>query len=285
MRLASSSSAELVICLFALLGSPGAVPAQSTRSAGSQRTPSQQSQSLTVADIRRLVQAGLPEDLIIAKIRQNGKAFDLTTDELLDLKKAGASANVLKTMIDPTTPPSSSSARGAASAPAAQSGVPIPDEVGVYWAEAGTQLRRIEGIAVSNMRTGSTLASRMTLGLKRARINAQLNGSRAELRITERQPQFVFYLPEDASVGDYVLLRLAEREDVRQIELGERTMWKEQTGVDHAKQVDFTYTRLKSRIYLLTPKGELQAGEYGFYVASGVELKKATGRIYDFGIQ
>jgi hypothetical protein len=36
---------------------------------------------------------------------------------------------------------------------------------------------------------------------------------------------------------------------------------------------------------MLTPSRELAPGEYGFYIASGVELKKASGRIYDFGIE
>src|ERR1035438_10412536 len=79
------------------------------------------------------------------------------------------------------------------------------------------------------------------LGIKRMRVNAQLNGPHAQLRIKERQPQFYFYLPEVASIGDYLLLRLAQRPDVRQIEIGEKTIWKEQVGVDHAKEVSFTY--------------------------------------------
>jgi hypothetical protein len=116
------------------------------------------------------------------------------------------------------------------------------------------------------------------------RVNAQLNGPHAQLRIKERQPQFYFYLPEEASIGDYLLLRLAQRPDVRQIEIGEKTIWKEQVGVDHAKEVSFTYKRVKNRLYLLSPNGELDLGEYGFYIASGPVLEKATGRIYDFGI-
>lgn len=272
---------------------PGAHGSQGT--SGTQPAP-----SLTVDDICRLVQAGISEDLIIAKLRKNGKAFDLSTDELLKLKKAGVTDRILNVMMDPgqpapapaAVPPATLPAAGALAPGTAVPGTPapatpapgIPDEVGVYWTEHNGELHRIEGIAVSNMRTGSTFASRMTLGIKRMRINAQLNGPHAQLRIKERQPQFYFYLPEDASIGDYLLLRLAQRSDVRQIEIGEKTMWKEQAGVDHAKEVSFTYKRVKNRLYLLSPNSELDLGEYGFYIASGVELKKATGRIYDFGI-
>jgi hypothetical protein len=241
--------------------------------------------TLTVEDIGRLVQAGISEDLIIAKLRKNGKAFDLSTDELLRLKKAGVSDRILNVMMDPGQPAPAQAEVSSVAVPAAGTPAPgIPDEVGVYWTEHNGELHRVEGIAVSNKRTGSTFASKMTLGIKRMRVNAQLNGPHAQLRIKERQPQFYFYLPEEASIGDYLLLRLAQRPDVRQIEIGEKTIWKEQVGVDHAKEVSFTYKRVKNRLYLLSPNGELDLGEYGFYIASGPVLEKATGRIYDFGI-
>jgi hypothetical protein len=283
---------ELAGCMLTLVIS-GAVTAalagaqshDSSERESQRPSGTQPATTLTVEDIGRLVQAGLSEDLIIAKLRKNGKAFDLSTDELLSLKKAGVSDRILNVMMDPGQPAPVRPAVPSVSAPAASTPAPgIPDEVGVYWTDRNAELHRIEGIAVSNMRTGSTFASRMTLGIKRMRINAQLNGPHAQIRIKERQPQFYFYLPEDASIGDYLLLRLAQRPDVRQIEIGEKTMWKEQAGVDHAKEVSFTYKRVKNRLYLLSPNGELDLGEYGFYVASGVELKKATGRIYDFGI-
>ena len=249
-------------CVFAL---PGAAAPQDQPAAP---------RALTIADVTRMVKAGLSEDLVIAQIRKNGKAFDLTTDDLLKLKESGVSDNILKAMVDPGGP---------AQAPDPAPGS-VPEEVGVYWAEGGKEMRRIEGLAVSNLRSGSRLASSLTLGIKRQRVNAQLKGARAQTRVNERRPQFYFYLPEDASIGDYLLLRLAQRLDVRQLEVGERTMWKDQAGVDHAVQVDFSYKRLKNRVYVVTPNNDMTTGEYGFYIAAGVETKKAVGRVYDFGI-
>lgn len=252
---------------------------------GGRESSLQAAQGLTVEDIVKLTEAGLSEDVIVARIRKNGKAFDLSTDDLLKLKKVGVGNNVLRAMMDPAWESRPAVAPGAPAA-GESAAAALPDEIGVYYApRASREFQRVEGMAVSNMRTGSTLASKMTLGIKRARVNAQLKGPRARLRIKERQPQFYFYLPEDASIGDYVLLKLAVREDVRQIEIGEQTMWKQQAGVDHAMQIEFAYKRVKNRLYSLTPNGELNNGEYGFYIASGVEMKKATGRIYDFGIE
>ncbi len=291
---------ECWVLALAIGGAMAAAPAgaQSPDSARESQTPNgtQPAPTLTVEDIGRLVQAGISDDLIIAKLRKNGKAFDLSTDDLVKLKKAGASDRILSVMMDPGPPAPAPPAAPPVAAPAPAAPAPatttapaaptpgIPDEVGVYWAEHNGELHRVEGIAVSNRRTGSTFASKMTLGIKRMRVNAQLNGPHAQLRVKERQPQFYFYLPEDASIGDYLLLRLAQRPDVRQIEIGEKTIWKEQVGVDHAKEISFTYKRVKNRLYLLTPNGELDLGEYGFYIAAGPLLEKATGRIYDFGI-
>lgn len=239
--------------------------------------------SCTDEMVAQLVAASVATDLILDKINECDPHFSLDTAHLIALKQAGVPDDLVRAMAARQVGRVQPAARGsvAPSPPV----LPVTlDEVGVYWMERGGELYRIEGIAISNLRTGSTLASRMTMGVKRARINAQIKGSHAQLRVRERQPQFYFYLPENASIGDYLLLRLAQRHDVRQIEVGERTMWKAQEGVDHAKEIDFTYRRIKTRLYLLTPSTELASGEYGFYVAAGVELTKASGRIYDFGI-
>jgi hypothetical protein len=238
--------------------------------------------------VGQLALAGVANDLILDKINECEPHFALDPVHLIALKQAGVSDDLVRAMASKQLGRSVSPR--ALDRPAnnlAGPGLitsPMPDEVGVYSLDRGGDLYRIEGIAVSNLRTGSTLVSALTLHIKRARINAQVNGPRAHMRLRDRQPQFYFYLPDGASIGDYLLLRLARRDDVRQIEIAERTFWKDQRGVDHAKEVDFTYKRIKPRLYLLTPSEELDSGEYGFYIAAGVDLTKASGRIYDFGI-
>ncbi len=60
---------------------------------------------LTVEQVIQLVQAGLGEDLIIAKIKKNGKSFDLSAEQMLQLKKVGASDNIVLLLMDPTAQP------------------------------------------------------------------------------------------------------------------------------------------------------------------------------------
>jgi hypothetical protein len=231
--------------------------------------------------VAQLVQAKLPDDIVSQKIDECDPHFQLDPAHLIALKQAGVSDGLIRvmaarqsgqrghTMIQPGGGESSS----------------LPDEVGVYWEPSGGPLQRIEGIAISNDRTGSTLASKLTLHIKRERINAQLKNQHAIVQIPTHQPTFCFYLAEGASIGDYLLLKLTQRSDVRQIEVAEKTFWKEQRGIDHFMEVDVIYNRVRSRMYTVTPKTELPTGEYGFYVASGVELTRVEGRIFDFGIE
>ncbi|MEK7154131.1 MAG: hypothetical protein AAB792_01075 [Patescibacteria group bacterium] len=79
-----------------------AAPAKKVVSATPLPTESQPATTeLTVEQVVQLIQAGLSEDLVIAKIKKNNKAFDLSTEQLLQLKKAGASDNIIRAMMDP----------------------------------------------------------------------------------------------------------------------------------------------------------------------------------------
>lgn len=83
---------------------------------GAQTSTSSSTAGLTVDGVVSLLEAGLSDDLIIAKIQANGRAFDLSTDDMIRLKKAKASDAVIKAMMNP--------APGQATQPVAQATVP-----------------------------------------------------------------------------------------------------------------------------------------------------------------
>jgi hypothetical protein len=60
---------------------------------------------LTVDGVISLIGAGISDDLIIAKIQKSGQTFDLSTEDMVRLKKAGASDAVMKVMMNPTPAP------------------------------------------------------------------------------------------------------------------------------------------------------------------------------------
>jgi hypothetical protein len=68
-------------------------------------TASSSPTGLTVDGVISLVGAGISDDLIIAKIQKSGQTFDLSTDDMVRLKKAGASDTVMKAMMSGTPAP------------------------------------------------------------------------------------------------------------------------------------------------------------------------------------
>ena len=60
----------------------------------------EQSQPLTVQDIKSLVKAGISDDLIISQIRNSRTVYHLATADIIDLKNAGVSDEVIDFMIN-----------------------------------------------------------------------------------------------------------------------------------------------------------------------------------------
>ena len=81
-------------------GTPPGAPATASQSAA----PNAAS-SLTVDGVISLIDAGISADLIVAKIQKSGQAFDLSTEDMVRLKKAGASDAVMKAMMSATPAP------------------------------------------------------------------------------------------------------------------------------------------------------------------------------------
>jgi len=84
--------------------------------ADAQQAQSAASGSMSNADVIKLVKAGMPESLIIAKIKSSACDFNTSPDALIKLKGAGVSDKVLEAMV---AAPSASAAATAAQAAAA----------------------------------------------------------------------------------------------------------------------------------------------------------------------
>jgi hypothetical protein len=81
---------------------------------------------VTVDGVVSMLEAGISSDVIVAKIQQSGQTFNLSTDDMVRLKKAGASDAVMKAMMNLTPGPAIASA---APVPAPSSAVAPPANV------------------------------------------------------------------------------------------------------------------------------------------------------------
>lgn len=257
------------------------------------------SKRLTNQDVIGMVQLGLSDDVVIAKIRSASAAgadavsFDTSVDGLKALKAANVSDNVIKVMINPASePPSSPHAAGAA---APNPNLP-PPEVGVYWKD-GANFALIPGQAMSQAKVGGRAGSFLTDGIRNQHWDAVLEGSTSANRVKERRPVFYLYVPEGYSASDYALIRLNKKGARREFQVGSfGGVTGGKSGVKRDKEVPFGAEHVAVRTYKLTLEEDLKPGEYGFFMGSGQSTSMsgamggnrsggiAAGRIYDFTI-
>ena len=63
----------------------------------------EQSQPLTVPDVKALVKAGVGDDLVISQIRNSRTVYHLSTADIVDLKSSGVSEKIIDFMINTPT--------------------------------------------------------------------------------------------------------------------------------------------------------------------------------------
>ena len=112
-----------LLASFVLAGPATAQPAGATVAAD----------VLTNATVLRMVAAGLPDQVIIAKICASKSTFNLPTDQLIALKGKGVSGAVLATMLEPA-PAASAAVQAEMSIDSCDTGAPHYPGVYMYGA-------------------------------------------------------------------------------------------------------------------------------------------------------
>src|SRR5215471_10566836 len=90
----SSSVRLLLIFTVIVSGAANVCAAQSSPSAP----------FLSPDDVVKESKSGIPEDILITKIKKNNRPFNLSTDEIEALSKSGISNTIIKYLLDPSQP-------------------------------------------------------------------------------------------------------------------------------------------------------------------------------------
>jgi len=254
---------------------------------------------LTNQDVISMVQMGLSDDVIIAKIRaasaagQGALSFDTSVDGLKALKAAKVPDAVLKVMINPAPP---APAVVAAGTPMTLDSSLPPPEVGVYWKD-GTNFILIPGRAVTQAKVGGRAGSIFTDGLRNQHWDAVLDGPTSPNRVRDRRPAFYLYVPDGASGSDYVLIKLNKKGNRREFQVGSfGGISGGKTGVKRDKEVPVQAQHVGIRTFKINLDQDLTPGEYAFFMGMGQSAMMsgatggdrsggvAAGRVYDFTI-
>ena len=239
---------------------------------------------LSLEQVLKLSQAGVSEDLIIATIKKNGKPFDLSPDEILELRKRGVSDTVIEFLLDPTRPDTPSGPKSVAPAPTAAKPVPakryppdanasrVPADPGLYSFPQGS-LIQIEIKKLLGEKEGGIVL------LKKSKSIAYLLGPAAKARFPEGAPVFYLRLPE-GKIEEVLLVAMDRKSDRRELDPGPPGP-KPEIKPEALRQFDSL--EVGPGLYRLTP-AKLAKGEYLLYLTGTAEPAKGDyGKGYDFG--
>ena len=258
--------------------------------------PASEPKTLTVKDVMRLVSAGVPEDIVVARIKRAAKPFDLSADEILELRRDGMPPTVLKYLIDPSLPytpppPPSPAAPPKASSPPPPAPIrppkrfpddPVAEKVPV---EPGLYLPVSTKFAATEMRTlisakSGGLGTKISAGLVKSKLRAPLVGPKAKLRSSAAKP--VFYLrANNMKTDDLVLVLLDRKDDHRELVL---VMQGKKPVVEVGRMREFEVTRIDEDLYRVTTT-TLKPGEFLLYLVGSADPEKGIfGKGFDFGV-
>jgi hypothetical protein len=144
---------------------------QTQKNGNATSSPAGQPQSpaaLTVDGVISLLDAKISDDLVIAKIQKSGQTFDLSTDDMVRLKKAGASEAVMKAMMSATPAPAPvpptpiAGPNGAVAPPAAVAPNPVAENPNMGKLPKEGFMASI-GHGISNAATGKTVIDQLSM--------------------------------------------------------------------------------------------------------------------------
>jgi hypothetical protein len=220
---------------------------------------------ITVADIIQMSHAGLSDNVIIQLISNKHAHFDLTPQQLIDLKFESVSNPVIQAMEGKTEP----------------AAVP-PTEVGVYVKKDGTW-KPVEPEVV-NIKTGGVVKSSFSLGIVKQDVNGIVNGARSGNSVTT-PCDFLIVLPEGTAITEYQLVRLHQHDENREFRSVTGGVFHASTG-EIRDNLTFAGTWFAPHTYRVAFDSNTGAGEYGFlppgaYTSTNVA---SSGKLYSFRI-
>jgi len=230
---------------------------------------------LTNDSVIQMVKAGLPEAVVIAKIKSTSTKFDLKTDSLVSLKKAGISDKVLEAMV----------AAGSGAAPSTAAATPAPPAPALAAGALKTQdviYQLVGGKFVELFATSANLETNMAFFQSKSEVVVE--GKKAQYRTSDKQPVFLStYSSTDAPL---VRLKPGDDHNDRNLKIGSGAFMPfggtQKMGVRNEDKVPVTIERDPRGFYKVTPSAALPPGEYGFILATG--FGAGSGKIYDFGV-
>jgi hypothetical protein len=244
--------------------------------------------SLTLEDVIQSSKTGTSDELLIARIKRNGKPFDLNADEIAELKRSGVSEGVIKYLLDPTLPYTPAAAPPP---PPATPVVPkrprdplaekVPPEAGIYYLNSKRELVALDVRSVMLSKQPGKIPGMLSGGLRKGHVIGTIVGPGSQVRLTPAEAVFCLRLGEKMTIDDLALLKLETPDHRRDLDFGT------QPGkpVFPVKSVmPYESKEIGTGLYRLSVSIN-HPGEYlFFFLGTGDDKKGLLGKGYDFGV-
>jgi hypothetical protein len=251
-------------------------------------------QPLTNESIMGLVKIGFSDETIVSMIEHEPGNYSLVAANLIALKQAGVSEEVIRAMLSKSADAHSPATVAPMSpAPAAPTAV-TPIEPGLYAQLSDGTLRHIAGRPTNFIRTGSLLGSMATAGIHAARMNTQIAGERAYVTVAQ-SPIFYYRVAQGAQdqvvpgTLNLILTEMTVKPGRRQFELEAGGLMRHSQGISVRHQGNFDAEEVEPGLYRLRPD-PLKSGQYAFFLFIGDPSRPAKGAalrgfIFDFQVE
>jgi hypothetical protein len=242
---------------------------------------------MAVDDVIRLSQAGLSDNTIIAQIKMRPQHFDLSPDELLQLKSAHVSDKVIEAMVgatgavDPSTATKSPDPQLPPSIDAYAKPQLLAD--GFYYKspQGWQKLEPISMVGGGLKHVGKMFVPGLT-----PQMVWTFRDAESPAQFAEKRPTFcIRESPALANIAgrtgrDLLIVRFDKRKDRRELQTTNGgNMFTFKAGLSKDRMPDITTKTVADGIFLVTPNEDLKPGEYMVTFSSlGV-----SG--YDFGVR
>ena len=250
--------------------------------------------SLTLEEVLKWHQSKQTEELIITRIRRNGKPFDLNSDETAELQKMGLSENVVKYLLDPTLPyspppppaPSSNTSVAPPPKPSKPPAYPIvlkvPPEIGLYIMDDPEKPLQLELKPIVVSKQPGKLGAKLTGGLLKGQTVGSIAGRAAKARVAANVSKVYARLGEKTAAEDLALVMMTKEDARRDLNFGPKPD-KPAFPVSAVRQFE---SKDVGQGVLMLSLPKLVAGEYIFFILGSGEEKKGTlGKGWEFGVE
>jgi len=227
---------------------------------------------LTSDDLIQMKKAGFDDQTVINAMAANGVSMDTSVQSLIKVKSAGVSDQVIRAALStaaPTRPNVAEQEKG------------LPDEIGAY-ASLKDSLTALP-VEIVNFKTAGVLGAAFTYGLKKAKFQGTVNGSKSSIQVTN-PVTLVLRCSDGTAPTEYQLVPLDQKRDSREFTEAKFGAIGASGGVNKSA-IPMKFEKIGRNTYKAT-LSDLRDGEYGILAPGALASANgaSSGKLYTFGL-